>query len=121
MDPINRLLAQIPLGPLTGPGIAVTDGVDATTKLELIIGQIIAVMSILAVIYFIFQIIIAGYNFINSEGDEKKMEMSRHRLTEGVLGLTIVIIALGLGSLLATLAGIPNVLDFNQMFDLMNL
>lgn len=114
----NQLLADVTYQ-ITGPGV--NPGTNGTAALEKIIGQVIGILTIIAVLYFIFQIILAGYAFISSSGEEKKMEDARHRLTEGVLGLTIVIIAVGLGSLLATLAGVPNILDLNAMFSLMGL
>jgi hypothetical protein len=116
----NQLLAQIS-GQLTGVGIKVTDSGSATTQAAGIVSQVIGVLTIFAVIWFALQIIFAGYAFLTSEGDEKKMEIARKRLTDGVLGLTIVIVALGLGSLIATLAGISNPLNFTLMFSQMGL
>jgi len=116
----NKYLANL-TGSLTGPGINPTSPLDATTKFEIFAGQILGVLTIIGVLYFIIQIIFAGYSYIASKGDEKNMESSRKRLTEGVLGLVIVVVAVGLGSLLAKLAGIPNVLDINGMFTRMGL
>jgi hypothetical protein len=104
------------MGPLTGPGAPVTNGIDATAQAGNFISQIIGVLTIFGFIWFGFQIVFAGYAFITSDGDEKKMEIARKRLTDGVLGLTIVVIALGLASLIASLAGISNVFDLSQMF-----
>jgi hypothetical protein len=118
MDQI-KLLADITIPRIIGPGV--DPGTNGTDALEKVIGQVIGILTIVAVLYFVFQMILAGYALISSNGDEKKMVDARHRLTEGILGLTIVVIAVGLGSLLATLAGIPNVLDLNNMFTLMGL
>jgi len=117
----NNLLAADLKGSLSGAGIQVTNNIDATTKFETYAGQIVGIMTIVAVLFFIAQIIFAGYAFISSQGDEKVMESTRKRLTEAVLGLTIVVVAIGLGSLLALLLGIPNVLDINSMFTKMGL
>jgi hypothetical protein len=106
---------------LTGPGIPVSSAQDATDKFEKLAGQIIGVLTLVSILYFIIQIILAGYAFISSQGEEKNMEMARKRLTEGILGLVIVIIAVGAGTLLAKIAGIPNVLDINSMFTKMGL
>jgi hypothetical protein len=117
---LNTLIADVNIPALSGPGKAVTVGTGATV-FEKIIGQIIGVLTIVAVIYFIFQVILGGYAFLSSKGDPKAMETARHRITEGVLGLTIVIVAVGLGSLVATLAGITNPLDINALFTQMGL
>lgn len=87
------------------------------TQLEKIISQVIGVMTLFAVIYFVFQIIFAGYKFISSHGDEKAMESARSQLTNSILGLTIVIVAVGVGSLIAKLAGIENVLNLESVFN----
>lgn len=117
----NQLLAATLNGKLTGPGIAVSSGADATTAFEKYAGQLVGMLTIVAVLYFIAQIIFAGYAFIASQGDEKTMEATRKRLTEAVLGLVVVVIAIGLGSLIALLLGIPNVLDIGAMFTKMKL
>lgn len=119
MVQINRLLADVTLPPISGPGI--NPGTNGTLAFENIISQIFGVMTIIAVIYFAFQIIISGFNFISSEGDEKKMEMARKTLTNGVLGIVIVVVAVGLVSLIATLFGMPHILDLNTMFTNMGL
>ncbi|MBP9817815.1 hypothetical protein KBC75_03635 [Candidatus Shapirobacteria bacterium] len=101
--------------------VGVTPTANGTDALEKIVGQVIGVLTIVAAIYFAIQVILAGYAFITSEGDPKKMEQARARLTEGVLGLTITVVALGLGALIASLAGIPNIFDLNAMFTKMGL
>jgi len=116
---LNQLLADVVIPPIKGPGVV--PSANGTDALEKIISQIFGVLTIVAVIYFAFTILIAGYTFIAAEGDEKKMETARQALTNGVLGLVIVIVAVGLGSLLALLAGIPNVLDLNTMLTNMGL
>lgn len=119
VQPATKLLAV--KYTIEGPGLNPTSGVEATTMMERFISQLIGVLTLSAVIFFVVQIILAGYGFISSHGDEKIMEQNRSKLTNGVLGLFIVIIALGLGSLLAKLLGINNPLDLNQMFKNMGL
>ncbi len=118
MVPI-KLLADITMPKLTGPGV--DPGTDGTTALEKIIGQFFGLLTIIAVIFFTVQIILAGYAFISSNGDQDKIKTSRKRLTEGALGLTIVVVAVGLGSFLASLLGIKNALDLNAIFTSMGL
>jgi hypothetical protein len=118
----NNLLAQASQKYIIGgPGIPVTNNLEATSKFETYASQLVGMLTIVAVLYFIIQIIFAGYAFISSQGDEKVMEATRKRLTEAVLGLFIVVIAIGLGSLIAMLLGIPNVLDINSWFSKMGL
>jgi hypothetical protein len=117
----TKLIADVTYHNLSGPGIIPTSNVDATKQFEILVSNIIGVLTIVGVIYFIIQIIFAGYGFISSEGDEKKMEMNRSKLTNGVLGLFIVVVAVGIGSLIAKLLGFDNPLDINSMFTKMGL
>ncbi len=94
---------------------------NATLTAEKIIGQVIGILTIVAFIYFAIQMILAGYAYFTSEGDKGKIETARKRLTEGILGAFIVVIALGLAALIASLAGIDNVFDLEVMFNLMGL
>lgn len=102
---------------ISGPGtFSPTDNVDATVKLEQIISNLLGVLTLVAVVFFAIQIILAGFGFISSEGDEKKMEANRSKLTNGVMGLFIVIIAVGLGRLIAQLLGLSNPFDIQNFF-----
>ncbi|HEX8923407.1 MAG TPA: hypothetical protein VF828_01595 [Patescibacteria group bacterium] len=100
---------------LSGAGKQVANSTDATYYLQDTISRVIGILTIVAVVFFAIQIILAGYSFMSSEGDKNKMETARKRLTDGVLGLFIVIIALGFASLIANLAGLGNVFDLNSL------
>ena len=58
---------------------------------------------------------------LSSEGDPKKIEMSRDRLTQSVLGLFVVVVAIVVAALVARLAGIHNALDFEAMLTILGL
>lgn len=116
-----KLLADKTYTTLSGAGITVTNTAEATTKFEKYVSNIIGILTIVGVLFFAIQIIFAGFGFLSSEGDEKKMEMNRSRLTNGVMGLFIIIIAVGLASLIAKLLGFDNPLDINTLFNNMGL
>ena len=123
MVQINKLLAQVehPYAPYKGPGQIPTNGVNATLKLENILSVVLGMLSLVAFVYFAIQTIFAGYSFISSQGDAKKLEEARHRLTNGILGLTIVVIAVGFGSLLAVIFGIENIFNLDALLKDMSL
>jgi hypothetical protein len=100
---------------LTGPGIQPTS--DPAKQVEDILSGVIGFLTIVAVIFFVIQIILAGYGFISGQGDEKKIEMSRKKLTDGILGLTIVVVAFGVGAFITTLLGLQTT-DGGSIFDL---
>lgn len=86
-------------------------------QLDEIISTIIGVLTLVAFIYFVIQVILAGYSFISGQGDEKKIESARKRLTDGIIGITIVVVAFGITSLLASILGLGNILDIKNVFE----
>lgn len=96
-------------------GISPVD--DGVLELDKIISNVIGVLTLVAFIFFVLQIIFAGYAFISGQGDEKKVESARKRLTDGILGITIVVISFGITALLAKLLGLGNIFDLNRIFN----
>lgn len=113
MTTSNNLIAQLTYE-LEGPGL-IPDIGNPAKPVEEFISQLIGILTIIGVIYFIIQIIFAGYAMMSSQGDPKKIEAGRSRLTNGILGLTIVVVALGVGAFIATLLGIKDPLNIQNL------
>ena len=105
----NKLLAQAVSFPIEGPGI--NPGTNPDQTLDKIVSNLIGFMSIIAIVWFAIQVILAGYKYISSKGDKNKIEEAGKSLTNGILGLLIVIIAVFLTSFLTKLMGLGDVLD----------
>lgn len=90
-------------------------GANSVTTLEKIISNIIGILTVVGVIYFTIQIMLAGYNMIASQGDVKELEGAKKRLTTNVLGLAIIVIAYGLAALIASLLGMNTIFDLNTV------
>lgn len=112
----NNLLAQVQFQIPDYQGNVLTNA-SATTQFEDIISLTITVLSVVAVIFFSIQLILAGYSFMSSRGDPKNMEVARARLTQSVLGLTITVVAVGATALVASLLGLGNVFQLNEIFN----
>jgi len=121
MDHQIKLLAQVahPMPTISGPGI-VPDN-NPNLQLENIISTIFGFLTIVAVIYFVIQIIFAGFSFLSSQGDKEKLKSARDRLTNGILGLTIVVIAFGIGVFLTNLMGLKGIFDLDTIFTSLKL
>lgn len=113
MNHINKLLAV--KYTITGPGIVPT--ANSASQLEKIISAVIGVLTIVGFIFFAIQIILAGYSFLSSQGEASKLEAARDRLTNGILGIVIVVIAFGLTAFLANLLGIKNVFSLSNFIN----
>jgi len=112
MDQIKLLAAQQSYT-ITGPGIVPVD--TGVSQLEKIISSAIGIFTIIAVIFFVIQVIMAGYSFMSAQGDKAKIESARKRLTDNILGLTIVVVAFGAGAFIASLFGLGNIFDLKNI------
>lgn len=100
---------------LEGPGIVVNP-TNPVSTLEKIISSTIGFLSIVAVVWFAIQVILAAYKYISSNGDKGKIEEARKAITNGILGITIALIALFLVSLIANLLGIDDAFNLQIQF-----
>lgn len=101
---------------ISGLGIQPISREESVSQLEGIISSIIGFITIVAFIFFVFQVIFAGYSFISAQGDEKKLEAARSKLTNGILGLTLVVIAFGFTAFIARILGLGDVFNLQQFF-----
>lgn len=100
---------------LEGPGVPV-DATNPVSTLEKVISSVIGFFSIVGVLWFAIQIILAGFKYISSEGDKGKIEEARKSITNGILGITITLIAIFLVSLVANLLGIKDAFNLQTQF-----
>ena len=94
-----KLLAQTPydLAPtegLHGPGPIGTPSADIGGQLEKVVSILIGLLSIGAGIWFLFQAIMAGYAYMTAGSDKEKVRQASQKLTQSVIGLVIVILAI---------------------------
>ena len=113
----SKLIAE---NSIKGLGIQPNSGTGSVSQLEKIISNVIGFITIIAFVFFLFQIIFAGFTFMSASGDEKKLETSRKKLTNGILGLTIVVVAYGLTAFIGKLLGLGNVFDLSLFFTNLN-
>ena len=99
------------IGPLGGEGRNFTLIEDVAGTFAQILSNIIGVMSVIAIIWFVFVLLTGAIGWIGSGGDKTKIENSQKQITNGIIGLVIVISALFVIKLIGTLLGIPNILS----------
>lgn len=76
-------------------GIKNDDKGNGTVGIQLnaVVSTIVGVMTVVAAIWFIFQFIIAGYQWISSGGDKNNLQQARDKITNSLIGLIIVVAA----------------------------
>jgi hypothetical protein len=103
---MTQAQAATTLGPVGGSGeglgpfgnIANKGSVAGATGVIDTISSIIGMLTTAASIWFMLQILFAGYEWISAGGDTKKIENARNRITNAFIGIVIVV---GSWSLLA--------------------
>ena len=119
---INLLLAEKfeQLGPIGsgegfGPWANITEKTNASSILAIVISNALGAMTIFAGIWFLFQAIIAGYNFMSAGGDKTRIENARQKLTNSLIGIAIVVAAYGFLALIGSFMGIE-FLNLGKLF-----
>ena len=96
----NNLLAQTPkdLGPLKGLGplgeFIPTEEDPGTTVFTKFLSTFVGIMTVIAFIWFLYNIFMGAIAWIGSEGDKAKLQSAQKRITHAIVGLIIVISAL---------------------------
>jgi hypothetical protein len=90
-----------------------SDGIVIFTSF---ISKVIGVLTIIAIIWFIFTFIAGAISYMSAGGDKAAIESARKKIVNGVVGLIIVIISIFIISLIGYLIGIPDILNITLLF-----
>ncbi len=117
---MHNLIAQVP-NPLNGTinGIGpLGESSGATSRLAQIISGAIGLITVIAFVYFMFILISGAIGVISAGGDKGKLEDARSRITNGVIGVVIVVAGMFIMDLIARLLGIQGILNIEQMISI---
>lgn len=70
------------------------------------ISFLLTLMTTLGGLFFLYQMIMGGINWLNAGGEQKKVQESRDRITQGVIGLIILVASYAVVGLIGTVFGI---------------
>lgn len=112
----NHLLAQAPvasgLGKIgngscegLGPFCSFLRPEDAVVAIANILSTIIGLITTIAGLYFIFQFMIGGFEWMTSSGDKTRLQKAQERMTHSLIGLIIVVASFALISIIARILG----------------
>ena len=97
-------------GPLANPS---GTGIETFSNF---ISSVIGLMTIIAIIWFIFSFITGAIGIVASGGDKNALESAKKKITTGIIGLVVVIAAIFVIQLLGFLLGISDILDVTKLF-----
>lgn len=121
---MKNLLAQnseIPVAPdggFSGFGRFKSPKDSGVSDLASIISTAIGVMTIVAIIWFLFIFFSGAIAIIGSGGDKQALESAKKKITTGVIGLVVVLLAIIIINLVGKFLGITNILDIGTLFGL---
>ena len=115
---MRNFLAQVDLAPKEGfKGIGplgLEKGQAPLGVFTQFISSAIGLMTIIAIIWFIFVLISGAIAIISAGGDKATLESARKRITSAVMGLVVVVAGIFIIDLIGTLIGI-DVLDIEAL------
>ena len=86
---MNNLLAQNPFGQITPPAALASYGSDPGGAIGGLIQKVIWVLIIGAGIYSLFNLVLAGYDFISAGDDVKKVSGAWAKISQTMIGLSV--------------------------------
>lgn len=116
---MKNLLADItiaPSGGFSGIGTLARPGKDGPFwDFSKIISMAIGILTLVAFIWFMFVLITGAIGIIGSGGDPKVLESSKKRITNGLIGLVVVIASIFIIDLIGMIFGIEFLDIFTQL------
>lgn len=99
-------------GPL---GLEGKEAFEADIIFTKFLSSTIGLMSIIAIIWFIFLLITGGYGYMTAGGDKAKIEKAQKTITNGIVGLAITVFAIFIVKFIGSLLGIDFILNITSM------
>jgi hypothetical protein len=90
------------IGPLAEPG----SKEGAINLFNRVISNVIGFLTVVAGLWFVFQFVLGAIGWLSAGGDKVKTENAQKKLTQGVVGLVIVVAAVFLVDLVGGLLGL---------------
>jgi hypothetical protein len=110
-------ITEVTIGPPLDGGSVGLDSSAPVNTLASLISTVIGLLTVIAALYFMFMIITGAIGIISSGGDKMAYENARKKITTGAIGFVVVIAAMFIMGLVATLLGMPNILDLGAMIE----
>lgn len=84
----------------------VNGNIIAANNLEKFITNAIGALTVIGGLMFIFYFVMGGLTWISAGGDKGKIEKAREQMTQGVIGMVVIVIAYGLIGVISTFLGL---------------
>lgn len=96
------------IGPL---GLEERSASEAPAIFNKFISGTIGLMTVVAIIWFVFLLITGAYGLMTAGGDKAQLEAARKKIFTGIVGFVVVIAAVFIVDLVGKIIGIDNILN----------
>ena len=119
---MKNLLTQVNLYPDEGfegfgkLGLEGEPATNASVIFKDFLSGVVGILTIIAIIWSLFTFITGAISYVSSGGDKARVESAGKKITNGIIGLVLVIISIFVIKLVGYLLGIPDILNFLLMW-----
>jgi hypothetical protein len=103
-------------GPLGNPG----EG-TAISTFSKFISSTIGLLTVIAIIWFVFLLLGGAIGIMTSGGDKQSLENAQKRITTGLIGLIVIVAGIFIIRFIGSLIGIPDILNIYYLYDLIQI
>ena len=108
-----------PNGKFSGPGTTGLladpgNGIDIFARF---VSSAIGLITIIAIVWFVFILFTGAISFITSGGDKASIESAKKKILSGLIGLVVVVSGLFILNMIGQIIGIENILNLSELFD----
>lgn len=79
---------------------------NAFSNIEIFISNVIAVLTVLGGLFFVFFFVQAAFTWITAGGDSGNIEKARNKMVQGVIGLIVLVASYALVGVIGSIVGL---------------
>mgnify|MGYP001558368510 CR=1 FL=1 len=114
-------LAQIQIAPEGGfkgfGALGLEQNQNGVTVFATFISSAIGLITLIAIIWFVFIFLTGAVGIITSGGDKNSNESARKKISSGIIGLVITVFGILIVRLIGNIIGLGDILNFGTMFE----
>jgi hypothetical protein len=116
--PLGKFEGLGPLGKIVEKITSPTEVGEPINLLNKVISIGIGFITLIAFVYFVFIFFTAALSWVTAGGDQKKLESAGNKITNGIIGMVIVVSAIFIIDLLGKVLGIDILNPFTFIIDI---
>lgn len=107
-------------GNLKGFGpLGLEQGQEGISVFATFLSSAVGLITIIGIIWMVFIIITGSVAIISSGGDKQALESAKKKITNGIIGLVVLVSSLFVLSFIGKLIGLPSILDIATLLGLL--